>query len=89
MAADVLVTDYSSIMFDYAVLDRPIVLHIPDWEEYRRIITSLAASVRTVLTALDDETRAEVDAAARRRVEPYRTEEGLVLPGVALVTTAS
>jgi CDP-glycerol glycerophosphotransferase len=35
LAADVLVTDYSSIMFDYAVLDRPIVIHAPDWEEYR------------------------------------------------------
>jgi CDP-glycerol glycerophosphotransferase len=34
-AADVLVTDYSSIMFDYAVLDRPIVIYAPDWEEYR------------------------------------------------------
>jgi CDP-glycerol glycerophosphotransferase len=37
LAADVLITDYSSIMFDYAVLDRPIVLHAPDWELYRVI----------------------------------------------------
>ena len=35
VAADVLLTDYSSIMFDYAVLDRPIVIHAPDWDEYR------------------------------------------------------
>jgi CDP-glycerol glycerophosphotransferase len=35
LAADALLTDYSSIMFDYAVLDRPIVIHAPDWEEYR------------------------------------------------------
>jgi CDP-glycerol glycerophosphotransferase len=35
LAADVLVTDYSSLMFDYAVLDRPIVIHAPDWEVYR------------------------------------------------------
>lgn len=35
IASDALVTDYSSIMFDYAVLDRPIVIHAPDWEEYR------------------------------------------------------
>jgi CDP-glycerol glycerophosphotransferase len=34
LAANVLVTDYSSIMFDYAVLDRPIVIHAPDWEIY-------------------------------------------------------
>jgi CDP-glycerol glycerophosphotransferase len=37
LAADVLVTDYSALMFDYAVLDRPIVIHAPDWEEYRRL----------------------------------------------------
>ncbi|CAL9546611.1 bifunctional glycosyltransferase/CDP-glycerol:glycerophosphate glycerophosphotransferase [Streptomyces sp. enrichment culture] len=30
LAADVLVTDYSSVMFDYAVLDRPIVIHADD-----------------------------------------------------------
>ena len=35
LAADVLVTDYSSLMFDYAVLDRPIALFTPDWEHYR------------------------------------------------------
>jgi CDP-glycerol glycerophosphotransferase len=35
LASDVLLTDYSSIMFDYAVLDRPIVIHAPDWEVYR------------------------------------------------------
>ncbi len=37
LAADALVTDYSSIMFDYAVLDRPIVIHAPDWETYRAL----------------------------------------------------
>ncbi|MER7489923.1 bifunctional glycosyltransferase family 2 protein/CDP-glycerol:glycerophosphate glycerophosphotransferase [Streptomyces sp. NPDC126497] len=35
LAADVLVTDYSSIMFDYANLDRPIVIHADDWDAYR------------------------------------------------------
>ena len=34
LAADVLVTDYSSVMFDYAVLDRPIVVHADDWEAF-------------------------------------------------------
>jgi CDP-glycerol glycerophosphotransferase (TagB/SpsB family) len=37
VAADVLVTDYSSIMFDFAVLDRPIVVHAPDWDVYRSV----------------------------------------------------
>ena len=31
-----LITDYSSVMFDYAVLDRPIVIYAPDWDAYRR-----------------------------------------------------
>ncbi|MFE5211841.1 CDP-glycerol glycerophosphotransferase family protein [Streptomyces sp. NPDC056600] len=35
LAADMLVTDYSSIMFDYANLDRPIVVHAPDLDVYR------------------------------------------------------
>ena len=37
LAADVLVTDYSSIMFDYANLGRPIVIHAPDWDTYRDV----------------------------------------------------
>lgn len=35
LAADALVTDFSSLMFDYANLDRPIVIHAADWEAYR------------------------------------------------------
>ncbi|MEV1020913.1 CDP-glycerol:glycerophosphate glycerophosphotransferase [Streptomyces sp. NPDC050264] len=35
LAADALVTDYSSVMFDYACLDRPIITYAPDWQAYR------------------------------------------------------
>ena len=34
IASDVLVTDYSSLFFDYANLDRPIVFHMYDRERY-------------------------------------------------------
>ncbi|WP_053913910.1 CDP-glycerol glycerophosphotransferase family protein [Streptomyces sp. SCSIO 75703] len=34
LASDVLVTDYSALMFDYALLDRPIVIHADDWGAY-------------------------------------------------------
>lgn len=37
LAADALITDYSSIMFDYANLDRPIVVYADDWEVYREL----------------------------------------------------
>ncbi|MET7648622.1 bifunctional glycosyltransferase family 2 protein/CDP-glycerol:glycerophosphate glycerophosphotransferase [Streptomyces sp. NPDC005426] len=35
LAADALITDYSSAMFDYANLDRPIVIFADDWETYK------------------------------------------------------
>jgi CDP-glycerol glycerophosphotransferase len=58
LAADVLLTDYSSIMFDYAVLDRPIVIHAPDWETYREkrgTYFDLLAEPPGVVTRTDDE----------------------------------
>ncbi|WP_279498311.1 bifunctional glycosyltransferase/CDP-glycerol:glycerophosphate glycerophosphotransferase [Actinomadura rubrisoli] len=35
IASDALLTDYSSVMFDYANLDKPIVIYANDWETYR------------------------------------------------------
>ena len=35
LASDALITDYSSLMFDYACLDRPIITYVPDWDAYR------------------------------------------------------
>jgi CDP-glycerol glycerophosphotransferase (TagB/SpsB family) len=34
LASDALVTDYSALMFDYANLNRPIVVHADDWGAY-------------------------------------------------------
>ena len=35
LVADILITDYSSVMFDYAILNRPIVIFADDWDRYR------------------------------------------------------
>jgi CDP-glycerol glycerophosphotransferase len=32
--ADAVITDYSSLMFDYALLDRPMIFHVPDYDDY-------------------------------------------------------
>ena len=36
VGADVLITDYSSIMFDFSIFKRPMVFYIPDWEKYAK-----------------------------------------------------
>ena len=66
----------------------PVEYRFPSWEEYRHVITSLAASLRVTLAELDEDVRAEVDAAARERLDRFLTSNGYVLPGVALVTSA-
>jgi ubiquinone/menaquinone biosynthesis C-methylase UbiE len=73
---------------EVSVEEVPVLFRAATWEEYRRIVTSLAAAMRETLLQLDDATRAEVDEAARARIEPYRRGDGYELPGVTLVTTA-
>ncbi|NDU76078.1 glycosyltransferase [Actinomadura sp. DSM 109109] len=73
MAADVLVTDYSSAMFDYAILGRPIVLYTYDLDWYRDhvrgfyfdleaeapgpVVRTSADVAEAVMAAPDDEQR--------------------------------
>jgi len=35
IVSDILITDYSSVFFDYAILERPIIFYMYDIEEYR------------------------------------------------------
>jgi CDP-glycerol glycerophosphotransferase len=67
LAADVLVTDYSAAMFDFALTDRRIVLLTPDLEQYRDRVRGLyldlesmapgpvVSSTQQVLDVLDDD----------------------------------
>jgi CDP-glycerol glycerophosphotransferase len=59
IASDALLTDYSSIMFDYTVLDdRPIVVYANDWDTYVRTrgvnFDITTTSPGTVVTEEDD-----------------------------------
>jgi SAM-dependent methyltransferase len=66
----------------------PLEYRFPSWAEYRRVMNSLASALRVTLAELDEDMRAEVDSAARERLERFLTPEGYALPGVALVTSA-
>ena len=35
LISDVLLTDYSSVIFDYAILNRPMIIYAYDYENYR------------------------------------------------------
>lgn len=41
LIADVLVTDYSSVMFDYAVLQRPMIFYVYDYDKYSQTMRPL------------------------------------------------
>lgn len=36
LITDILITDYSSTIFEYALLDKPIIYYVPDLEEYKK-----------------------------------------------------
>src|SRR5699024_5373938 len=36
IAADILITDYSSIMFDFSLTSKPIFIYVPDYDKYRK-----------------------------------------------------
>jgi CDP-glycerol glycerophosphotransferase (TagB/SpsB family)/glycosyltransferase involved in cell wall biosynthesis len=79
LASDVLLTDYSSVMFDYAVLDRPMVVYAHDWDTYvqcRGVNFDLLASPPGAVATTEDglaevftSGRAWGDAATRARQE--------------------
>ena len=76
LAADALVTDYSSVMFDFALTDKPVVLLTPDLDRYRDVERGFyfdieSASPGPMVTTTDDVVAAlladDAHAAARAR----------------------
>ena len=93
LAADVMLTDYSSAMFDYAVLDRPMVIFAPDWPVYqrtaRRLLRPDGRAARRGghrLPPIWWRSSAAAAYAGRRRRRPRGPPSG---PGSAISTTAA
>jgi CDP-glycerol glycerophosphotransferase len=57
--ADAVITDYSSLMFDYSLLDRPLIFHVPDYDDYvgssRGSYFDLASVAPGPMTRTEDE----------------------------------
>lgn len=58
--ADLLITDYSSSLFDFAVLKRPIILYMYDKEEYKNSIRGFYFDVNKKLSNNTVETETEL-----------------------------
>ncbi|MEU0158172.1 CDP-glycerol glycerophosphotransferase family protein [Streptomyces sp. NPDC006261] len=82
LAADALITDYSSLTFDYACLDRPIVVHAPDWDAYR----TTRGTYFDLLSGRPGDTPGTVTTTPGELVEAFRTGEWCSPASAALRT---
>ncbi|MFG2006123.1 CDP-glycerol glycerophosphotransferase family protein [Spirillospora sp. NPDC048911] len=64
LLADALVTDQSSIMFDYALLDRPMIVHLPEDVEFGRGYVDLTKHAPGPITRTERELVAELSTLA-------------------------
>ena len=81
LVADALVTDYSSVMFDFVLTDRPVVLLVPDLEQYRDVergfysdIESRSPRARSSATPTRSSTCCSGPTCTRRHGPAFRTE---------------
>lgn len=49
LVSDLLITDYSSIYFDYAILNKPIYFYMPDLEKYQNKLRGFYIDINTEL----------------------------------------
>ena len=73
LAADVLVTDYSSIVFDFDLTGRPIVIYAPDLESYRDVERGLYGGWPEAAAWPLARTQSELEAVLRRALASPRS----------------
>ena len=71
LVADVLVTDYSSVMFDWVSTGRPIVFHVPDLARYRSELRGFYADLLSEAPGPVVETTADLIDAIRHADEHH------------------
>ena len=89
MASDCIITDYSSVIFDFMLLDRPAFLYASDIEEYRQDrdnffdLFSLPFSVSQDNDELEQNIRQFDEQTYFRRMEEFRAQQGMNETGKA------
>ena len=66
LAADAMITDYSSVMFDYSVTGRPMIFFVPDLDDYRDSVRGVYFDLSTQAPGPVLFTQEEVVAAIQR-----------------------
>lgn len=69
--SDILITDYSSVFFDYAVLNRPIYFYMYDLEQYKGELRGFYLDIYTELPGKIYENEAEMLTDVRNQVYDY------------------
>ena len=69
LAADAMITDYSSVMFDYSVTRRPIIFFVPDMDDYRDGRRGVYFDLSEVAPGPVLDTQADVTQAVRELAE--------------------
>ena len=65
LAADAMITDYSSVMFDYSVTRRPMIFYVPDMDDYRDSLRGVYFDLSEVAPGPVLSTQEEVTTAIR------------------------
>ena len=76
LISDILITDYSSVMFDYALLNRPILFFTYDMEFYKDNLRDFYFDINTVPGPLIETTEELVEFIKNKTKEEYFEKYG-------------